>query len=231
MRTRIARAAAACGRDPASVLLVAVAKGVTPERVDAAIAGGATDIGENRVQEAEAKRATLRGRAAWHLIGHLQTNKAKRAAELFDVVQSVDSTRVAEALAAASGGERDPLDVLIEVELTGIASRSGAQPSQLEPLARALLERDRLHLGGLMTIAAPVDDPADAAPYFERLRRLRDDLEQRLGVALPALSMGMTDDFEVAIAAGATIVRVGRAIFGRAAEPPGDPAPRTLPAP
>lgn len=215
VRLRIARAAQDAGRDPGSVCLVAVTKGVTAARVQEAIAAGAADIGENRVQEAQAKRNHVNGRATWHLIGHLQTNKAKRAAELFDVVQAVDSARVAESLAANRSAARQPLDVLIEVELTGIASRSGVRPLEVEPLARAILALDGLRLRGLMTIAAPVDDPADAAPYFHRLRELRDDLEQRLGVGLPALSMGMTNDFEVAVAAGATIVRLGRAIFGQ----------------
>lgn len=214
VRERIARAAEAAGRDPASVLLIAVSKGFGPDRVEAAIAAGATDLGENRVQEAETKRAAVRGAARWHLIGHLQTNKAPRAASLFDIVQSVDSPRVAAALAAAHDETRGLLDVLIEVELTGIAARTGVAEAGVEELAKGVLERPALRLRGLMTIAAPVSDPRDAAPYFRRLRTLRDDLAQRLAVPLPELSMGMSDDFEVAITEGATMVRLGRAVFG-----------------
>lgn len=214
MRRRIAIAAQRSGRDPAAIRLIAVTKGVDVARIDQGISAGVTGVGENRVQEAQAKRAQVAGRAAWHLIGHLQTNKAKRAAELFDVVQSVDNERVARALAAHRTAAAQPLPVFIEVELTGIAARSGVEPERAEALAQAVAQLDALHLSGLMTIAAPVDDPSDAAPYFRRLRELRDRLVQRLGIALPELSMGMSDDFEVAIAEGATIVRVGRAIFG-----------------
>lgn len=208
------RAAEAAGRDPASVLLVAVSKGFGADRVDAAIAAGATDVGENRVQEAESKRALVAGAARWHLIGHLQTNKAPRAASLFDVVQSVDSPRVAAALATARDEARGPLDVLIEVELTGIPARTGAPEADVEALARDVLQRPALRLRGLMTIAAQVRDPNDAAAYFRRLRVLRDGLAERLAVPLPELSMGMSDDFEAAIAEGATMVRLGRAVFG-----------------
>ena len=208
------RAAESAGRDPASVLLIAVSKGFGPDRVDAAIAAGATDLGENRVQETESKRAAVGGVARWHLIGHLQTNKAPRAASLFDVVQSVDSPRVVAALAAARDEAHRPLDVLIEVELTGIVTRTGVPAAGVEELAQCILERPALRLRGLMTIAAPVSDPGDAAPYFRRLRTLRDSLAQRLEVTLPELSMGMSDDFEVAIAEGATMVRLGRAVFG-----------------
>lgn len=214
MRTRIAVAAERAGRDPATVTLVAVSKNVEPARIDAVIGAGVTDLGENRVQEAQAKRPLLAGRATWHLIGHLQTNKARRAAELFDMVQSVDSERIARALAAHRRAAAPPLPVLIEVELTGIAARSGVPPEAVEALARSIADIDGLRLDGLMTIAAPVSDPGDAAPCFRRLRELRDALVQRLGLALPHVSMGMSDDFEVAIAEGATIVRVGRAIFG-----------------
>ncbi|MGH7686943.1 MAG: YggS family pyridoxal phosphate-dependent enzyme [Candidatus Dormibacteria bacterium] len=217
VRERIARAAETAGRDPSSVLLIAVTKGATADRVDAAIAAGATDLGENRVQEAESKRAQLGGAARWHLIGHLQTNKAQRAASLFDMVQSVDSTRVAVALAAGLAAGREPLDVLIEVDLTAIAGRTGAPEAAVAELAHEIAQRVALRLRGLMTIAAPATDPRDAASTFRRLRSLRDDLEQRLGTALPELSMGMSDDFEVAIAEGATMVRLGRAVFGERA--------------
>ena len=218
VRGRIARAAESAHRDPSSVRLIVVTKGVPAARVDAAILAGATDLGENRVQETRAKQPRVAGAADWHLIGHLQTNKAKAAVELFDVVQSVDSERVATALAAhrATTG-RAPLPVLIEVELTDIPARTGVRPERAEALARAIAQMRSLQLSGLMTIAAPVADAADAAdaaPCFRRLRELRDRLSQRLSLPLPELSMGMSDDFEVAIAEGATMVRVGSAIFG-----------------
>jgi hypothetical protein len=216
VRERIARSAEMSGRDPSSVQLVVATKGVDAARVDAAIAAGATAVGENRVQEAQAKRAAVTHAARWHLIGHLQTNKANRAAAVFDVIQSVDSVRVATALAAAADPAHPPLEVLVEVELTGIAGRTGVTASALDGLAREV-SHSGLHLLGLMTIAAPAADPRDAAPTFSRLRELRDGLVQRLGVQLPELSMGMSDDFEVAIDEGATIVRIGRAVFGERA--------------
>lgn len=215
VRDRMVRAAASAGRDPAAVRLIAVSKGVAAARVAEAVAAGVTDLGENRVQEALAKRGQVSGDPTWHLIGHLQTNKARRAAELFDMVQSIDSPRVATALAVhRAAAHRDALDVLIEVELTGIAGRTGVPPEELDALAGEVASLDALRLTGLMTIAAPVRDPPDAAPCFRRLREIRDGLVQRLGVALPELSMGMSDDFEIAIAEGATMVRVGRALFG-----------------
>jgi pyridoxal phosphate enzyme (YggS family) len=214
VRGRVARAAEAAGRDPSSVRLIVVTKGVAADCVDTAVAAGATDLGENRVQEAQAKRALVTEAARWHLIGHLQTNKAQRAARLFDVIQSLDSERVASSLATAAEAAASPLEVLIEVELTGIRGRAGVPSAELEALALDVTGRPGLRLLGLMTIAAPASDPADAAPTFRRLRQLRDGLEQRLALSLPELSMGMSDDFEVAIAEGATMVRLGRAVFG-----------------
>jgi len=214
-RRRIANAAERAGRDPAAIRLVAVTKGVEAGRVSAAIEAGVTDVGENRVQEAAAKRQAVQADARWHLIGHLQTNKAKRAAQLFDVVESVDSMRTAALLAAQRGASGlPPLDILIEVELTGIQTRTGVQEPQVAALTLEVSRLAPLRLIGLMTIAPPAADPADAAPYFRRLRDLRDTLSQRHGLPLAELSMGMSDDFEVAIAEGATLVRLGRALFG-----------------
>lgn len=213
VRERIAVAAERAGRDPATVRLIAVTKGVDASRVNEAIVAGALDIGENRVQEAYAKHAHVSPGPTWHLIGHLQTNKAKRAAEIFDVVHSVASER----LAAALSGHRsnsDPLAVLIEVDLTGIAARTGASPEAVTELARAIAEMEGLRLVGLMTIAPPVADPSDAKPFFSRLRTMRDELENVLGLGLPELSMGMSHDFEAAVEGGATMVRIGSAIFG-----------------
>ncbi|MBV8527267.1 MAG: YggS family pyridoxal phosphate-dependent enzyme [Candidatus Dormibacteraeota bacterium] len=215
VRRRIETAAERAGRDPASIRLVAVTKGVDATRVAAAIEAGVSDVGENRVQEAAAKREAVGGEARWHLLGHLQTNKAKRAANPFDVVESVDSLRVAAALAEQRRAlDAGPLDVLIEADLTGIQARTGAPEEELDALARAVAQLESVHLARLMTIAPPAADPGDAAPYFRRLAALREQLSQALALPLPELSMGMSDDFEVAIAEGATIVRIGRAIFG-----------------
>jgi pyridoxal phosphate enzyme (YggS family) len=218
IRTRIAAAAERAGRDPAAVLLVAATKTLEAERVAEIVALGVRELGENRVQEAAAKSAALPdGGLRWHLIGHLQTNKANRAAALFDVVHSVDSARVAETLSARRPDHLAPLDVLVEVELTGIPGHTGVPPAALEEVARAALAEPRLRLRGLMTMAPPVDDPDGARPTFARLRALRDDLQQRLGAPLPELSMGMSNDFEAAVREGATIVRLGRALFGERA--------------
>jgi PLP dependent protein len=182
--------------------------------VDAAIAAGIEDVGENRIQEAAAKQADVTREARWHLVGHLQTNKAARAARLFDVVHSVDSTRVAEALSANRPAGRDPLVVLLEVELTGISTRFGVAETDLEGVIEQLVNVPAIHVRGLMTIAPHAENPEAARPFFARLRHLRDHMQHVTGWALPELSMGMSDDFDVAIEEGATMVRVGRAIFG-----------------
>jgi PLP dependent protein len=218
VRSRIAAAAGRAGRDPSAVLLVAVTKTIEPARVAEVVALGIRDLGENRVQEAAAKAAALGDPGLrWHLIGHLQTNKANRAAALFDVVHSVDSGRVAEVLSSRRPEDMAPLDVLVEVELTGITGHTGVAEAGVEEAARAVLAQPRLRLRGLMTMAPPVERPEQGRPTFARLRTLRDDLEQRLGAPLPELSMGMSDDFEAAVEEGATIVRVGRALFGERA--------------
>jgi PLP dependent protein len=213
-RARIAAAAERAGRDPAPVRLVAVSKTVAPERVAEALAAGVTDLGENRVQEAVAKRPRLPEGVRWHMVGHLQTNKAARAAATFAVVHSVDSVRLAELLAARRPVGLGDLEVLLEVELTGLPGHTGFAPGDLGGAVEAIGGLDGLRLRGLMTMAPPVADPEQARPAFARLRRLRDEVEQRGGVALPELSMGMSDDYEVAVEEGATMVRLGRAIFG-----------------
>jgi hypothetical protein len=214
VRARIAAAAERAERDPEDVLLVAVTKGTAAANVNAAIAAGITDIGENRVQEASDKQQLIAGNVRWHLIGHLQTNKASRAARLFDVVHSVDSRRVADALSANRPRDRDPLIVLLEVELTGIPTRFGVAEADVEGVIQELVNVPSIHVMGLMTIAPHLEDAEGARPYFARLRHLRDHVEHVTGWALPELSMGMSDDFDVAVEEGATMVRVGRAIFG-----------------
>jgi PLP dependent protein len=214
VRRRIASAAERAGRDPGDVHLVAVSKTVAPARVAEAVAAGVTDLGENRVQEAVAKRAGLPGSVRWHMVGHLQRNKAARAAEIFAVIHSVDSIRVAEVLAARRPPVLGDLDVLLEVELTSIPGHTGFLPDELPAAMAAIGELGGLHLRGLMTMAPPVADAEQARPTFARLRRLRDELQQRQGLALHDLSMGMSGDFEVAVEEGATLVRLGRVIFG-----------------
>jgi pyridoxal phosphate enzyme (YggS family) len=227
---RIAAAARRAGRDPAGVTLVAVAKTFPPETVVEAHRAGVSVLGENKVQEAQAKIAAVSSvlgqeAVSWHLVGHLQRNKAKQAARLFDVIQSVDSVRLAEALEKrcaaleAEAGEKKRLPVLLEINVTGKATQYGLpvnDRAQLDAVVEATLASPHLALQGLMTIAPLVADPEEARPYFRLLRDLRDELARRFPAAgWQHLSMGMTDDFEVAVEEGATLVRIGRAIFGR----------------
>jgi pyridoxal phosphate enzyme (YggS family) len=214
VRSRIAAAATRADRDPLDVRLIAVSKGIPAARVDEAIVAGVEDIGENRIQEAADKQRQVRNAARWHLIGHVQTNKAGRAAAIFDFVHSVDSRRVADALSAHIPPGRDPIGVLLEVELTGLPTRYGVAESDVEGLVQQLVNVPSIHLMGLMTIAPFTEDPEGARASFTRLRHIRDHMEHVTGWALPELSMGMTNDFEIAIEEGATMVRIGRAIFG-----------------
>ena len=207
MEARIAAACARASRPRESVKLVAVTKTFPAADVDHAIAAGMTDIGENKVQEARDKKPSVSASARWHLIGHLQSNKAKDAVQLFDVIQTIDSIELAERVArlAESAGKRQ--EVLVQVNVGDEAQKSGAEVADVPSLVKRISGLPALHLSGLMAIP-PFLAPEEVRPYFRRLRTLRDDL------GLPELSMGMTDDFEVAIEEGATIIRVGRAIFG-----------------
>jgi pyridoxal phosphate enzyme (YggS family) len=194
---------------------VAVAKTFPPEAIREAAEAGIRDVGENRVQEASAKFQVLGRDVTWHLVGHLQTNKVKKALEIFDWIHSVDSLRLAEEISRRAERVGREVDVLVEVNVSGEPSKFGVRPSELHRLIEQVVRLPHLRLRGLMTIAPLVDDPEKARPYFAALRELRDQL-LRSGVAdhLPHLSMGMTDDFEVAVEEGATMVRIGRAIFG-----------------
>jgi hypothetical protein len=206
VRQRVERAAERAGRPPTDITIVAVSKGFPPSAIDEVVVAGIADVGENRVQEASAKIDALRGLpVTWHLVGHLQTNKAKTALELFDIIHSVDSLHLAEVL---SHRAQTPLSVLLEVNVTGEASKFGFSTDEVVAAAGAIARLPRLDLRGLMTVAPFVDDPETVRPVFRELRRLRDAL------GLRELSMGMTDDFEIAIEEGATLVRIGRAIFG-----------------
>lgn len=211
---RIGAACARAGRDPAAVQLVAVSKGHPPERANEAVAIGVTLLGENRVQEAKAKIPLCSGRARWHLIGHLQTNKARDAVELFAMIESVDSLHLAQEINRRADQAAKTMPVLLEVNVAGEATKFGYQPEQLLAELEALNKLPRLELHGLMTIAPWTPEPEKVRPVFLRLRELKEQCEQQLGAPLPHLSMGMSGDFEVAIEEGATLVRIGTALFG-----------------
>jgi pyridoxal phosphate enzyme (YggS family) len=207
LEQRIAAACDRAGRARAGVQLVAVTKTFPATDVTAAIAAGMTNVGENRVQETREKQPLVRGSSRWHLIGHLQTNKAKDAVRLYDVIQTVDSLDLGQKLARAAEAAGKRPEILIEVNIGGEPQKAGVEPADVAALAAALRALPSLHLTGLMTIP-PHGEPDAMRPHFRELRALRDQL------GLEQLSMGMTDDFEVAIEEGATIIRVGRAIFG-----------------
>jgi pyridoxal phosphate enzyme (YggS family) len=204
----IARACARAGRAPADVLLVAVSKTVDVERIRAAVAAGVPALGENRVQEARDKVAALGHPVPWHLIGHLQTNKARDAVRCFDVIQSLDREELARELDRRARAEGRTLDVLVQVNVGGEPQKGGVAPEALKPLLDAVAGLSALRVRGLMAIPPAAPRPEDARPWFQRLRALRE------AAGLEHLSMGMSADFEVAIEEGATIVRVGTAIFG-----------------
>ena len=206
VRARIAAAAEGAGRDPSAVTLIAVSKTQPASALDAAIAAGVGDVGENYVQEAVAKRAAVTGSARWHLIGHLQRNKVARALATFDLIHSLDSAALGETLARHGEAERRVVRALVEVNVGGEPSKTGVAPDQL-PALLARLRDPRLAIEGLMTVPPP-GSPAQTRACFRTLRELRN------AAGLRELSMGMTDDFEIAIEEGATFVRIGRAIFG-----------------
>jgi pyridoxal phosphate enzyme (YggS family) len=219
VHSRIEIAARRSHRDPAAIKLVAVSKTHPPDVVRQAMAAGAEDFGENRVQEAESKITEIgRARVRWHLIGHLQSNKARRAVQLFDVIHSLDSASLARKLDHACTEEnRDVLPVLIQVDLGHEATKSGVDEKELPEVVDVINSSARLQLAGLMTLPPFFEDAELARPYFARLRELRDKLRERgkFGDSAGELSMGMTHDYHVAIEEGATMVRVGTAIFGQ----------------
>jgi pyridoxal phosphate enzyme (YggS family) len=221
---RIAAAARRAGRRPEEIALMAVSKTHAPERIREAYASGLRLFGENRVQEFAGKAAALADLtgAEWHMIGHLQSNKAGKAAELFVAVDSVDSVKLAEKLDAAARSLNKKLLVLIEINVGGETAKTGVAPDSrgLEELLLAAPRLEALEFRGLMTVPPFTDDPEDARPYFRKLRELRDRIAARklAGVGTHILSMGMSHDFEVAIEEGSTCIRVGTAIFGARSE-------------
>jgi len=215
---RMTAAARHAGRDPAAVRLVAVAKTFPSSTVMELAAEGPVIIGENKVQEAEAKIPQVEpaGAFAWHMIGHLQSNKARRAAELFHMIHAVDSRRLLDRLERSCGELGKELPVLIQVNVGGESSKSGCDEAELDDILSVAADLRWVRIRGLMAIPPFLDDPEEVRPYFRRLRRLAETRDARLpsGLSLTELSMGMSHDFEVAIEEGATLVRVGTAVFG-----------------
>jgi PLP dependent protein len=215
VRRRIEAAALRSGRRPDEVTLVGVTKTMPAARVREAIDAGLRDVGENKVQEARDKAAQVGPGARWHLVGHLQGNKANLAARIFDVVHSVDSADLLERLerGAVAAGRR--LDALVQVDLAGEPTKSGARPDEIDAIFAAAASCTAVRVRGMMILPPQADDPEGARPWFRRLRGLLDETRARHPrLEMTELSMGMTEDFEVAVEEGATLVRVGRALFG-----------------
>ena len=213
VQKRIRVVAERTGRDATSVTLVAVSKMIPVEVIRQALTAGVTILGENRVQEARDKIVALPGQATWHLVGHLQTNKAKIAVQLFEMIHSLDSLKLAEALDRSGEQAGRTVRCLMEVNLGGEESKGGTTEEGVRPLLEAAQRLTHLRVDGLMTIPPFLPDPEGVRPFFRRLQNLRDKLTGE-GFRLTELSMGMTHDFEVAIEEGATMVRIGTAIFG-----------------
>jgi pyridoxal phosphate enzyme (YggS family) len=212
---RIDEAAAKAGRNPAEVKLLGAAKSQSVEAVRAAVAAGVKLIGENYVQEAQGKKAAMTEPSQWHMIGHLQRNKARAAVEVFDMIQSLDSIALARELDKEGKRRNRTVRALIEVNLGSERSKSGVMLDRVQELLQATRDLPYLGIEGLMAVPPFCENPMNARPYFKRLRELRDELREAVGnVDLQELSMGMTHDYNVAVEEGATIVRIGTALFG-----------------
>lgn len=213
---RIGAAAARSGREAGAVKLLAASKSQSIEKVRAAMAAGIRLFGENYVQEALAKKAAAGSAVEWHMIGHLQRNKVKIAAELFDVIESLDSVELARALNREAAARSRTVRALVEVNLAGESSKSGIDKDRVPPLLDAIASLPHLKIEGLMAVPPLSDDPEKARPYFRMLAELNRNLKRReaANIHLKELSMGMSQDYEVAIEEGATLVRVGTALFG-----------------
>ena len=213
VRTRIARASEKSGRLEADVTLVAVSKTWPADVVQVAVDVGVTTLGENRVQEGQIKVPVIRGDVTWHLVGHLQRNKARTAVALFDTIQSVDSVRLARELSKNATSADRTVRVLVQVNTSAEATKSGLSPDEAIDVAVEIADMDGLRVDGLMTIATLTENPSEVRRCFTKLRDLKDQLCAH--IEAPHLSMGMTADYEAAIEEGATIVRIGTGIFGR----------------
>ncbi len=214
VRQRIAAACARAGRDPSSVTLLAVAKTHPPESIQAAVAAGQLLFGENKIQEAKAKIPLCPSRARWHFIGHLQSNKVREAVELFEMIQGVDSLAMAREISKRAAQAARTMPILLEVNVAGEGSKFGYRPEQLLAELNELNALPKIEIHGLMAVPPYSPLPEQTRPYFQRLRELNRQAGALLGAPLPQLSMGMSGDFEVAIEEGATIVRLGTALFG-----------------
>jgi PLP dependent protein len=223
VRERIARACARAGRAPDAVTLLPVSKTRGPDVIDEAARLGLSVFGESRVQEARQKIPLCSGGLHWHFIGHLQTNKVRDAVRLFEAIHSIDSLRLLEAVDRACQAEGRRLPVHLEINVSGERSKFGLPPAEVPAVLRAADAMFGVQIVGFMTIPPVAEDPQEARPFFRRLRDLRDGWRQETGLALPELSMGMSDDFEVAIEEGTTCVRLGTVLFGvRKAEAHGE---------
>jgi len=216
---KIKKAALKANRSPEDIKLVAVTKTATVEQIKEAISAGVKTIGENKVQEAKGKYQVLSADIAdieWHLVGHLQTNKVKYAIEIFDLIHSVDSIKLAEEIDKRSLQFGIMTNILVEVNVSGEETKYGIKPEEVEPFLKEISEFSRIKVRGLMTIAPIAEDKEEVRPYFRKLRELSEKIENKniKNVKMDYLSMGMTDDFEVAIEEGANMVRIGRGIFG-----------------
>lgn len=214
IQSRIHAACARAGRDEKSVTLLAVSKTHPPETIRAAVEAGQLLFGENKIQEAKAKIPLCPGKARWQFIGHLQSNKVRDAVELFAMIQGVDSLNIAREISKRAEQAAKTLPVLLEVNVAGEGSKFGYQPEQLLRELNELNVLPKIEIHGLMAIPPFTPVPEKARPYFQKLRGLKNECENILGAPLPQLSMGMSGDFEVAIEEGATIVRIGTALFG-----------------
>ena len=214
IQQRIRAACERSGRDAASVMLLAVSKSHPPESIQVAVDGGQICFGENKIQEAKAKMPMCPSRARWHFIGHLQSNKVRDAVELFEMIQGVDSLAIAQEINRRAEQAAKTVPLLLEVNVAGEASKFGYAPERLLAELKTLDALPRIEIHGLMAIPPFSPLAEKSRPYFRRLRELKLQCEEILGAPLPHLSMGMSGDFEVAIEEGATIVRVGTALFG-----------------
>jgi pyridoxal phosphate enzyme (YggS family) len=213
IRDRMERAMARAGRDASAVTLVAVTKTRSVDEMASAIGAGVSDVGENKVQEAEAKKPELHASARWHFVGHLQKNKAKKAVELFDLIHTLDGPAIGQRIDRLAAEQEKVQSVLVQVDLAGEETKDGLPEEELFPTLEKLGECSNLRVDGLMVLPPYFEDTEEVRPYFQRLRKLSEDGQER-GLVGRELSMGMSHDFEVAIEEGATLIRVGTALFG-----------------